>query len=208
MPRNITRRAALQTIGAAGATAAFGRSVEAVAESADTKATDVTFAELGVSFDPTTNVVQGDHYDPLEFYRIADGRMVFSAIEQSDLEAFEANDAIVRYDTFQSVPLNLAQQEHSSMVSGLNARLSPTAGILLSEPVSTPPMQVETDSSDVVLTAAGTETRVSPGGSESVRLGSVRSTERTGDKVEATVEVIVKNHGELDVLVDRVLGGE
>lgn len=202
-----TRRRVLQVAGAAGLTG-FGVPVSAAAEENDAKASDVTFAELGVSFDHSADVEQDDHYDPLDFYKITDGELVFSAIKQSNLEIFQESDAVVRFDDFHGLPTQLTRRQYGSIWGDLNTRLRPTGGTLLSEPVSTPAIRAENEGSDIIVAASGNEARVTPGASKTINLGSVSSTTRDGQSIEATAKATVKNYGTLDVLVNHVQEGE
>lgn len=204
---NITRRGVLQAASATGVIG-FGTSVGSAAETSEIEASDIMFAELGVSFDHSLDVAQDDQYDPYEFYQVNEDEIRFSGIEKPDLETFQANDSVVRYDDFHGLPTQFTRREYSAMGSELNERLRLAGGILLSEPIPTPAIRVERDSKEVSVAAAANEARVATGTSETISAGSANLATRNGQSVKPTIEITVKNHGTLDVLVDQIVGGE
>lgn len=200
-----TRREVLQVAGTAGVSS-FGIPLTAAVEQNDSEVSGVTFVELGVSFEHSMDVKHNDQYDPLEFYKIANDELMFSAIKQANLEIFRENTAVVRFDDFHGLSIMLTQRQYGSVWSELNTRLQPIRGTLLSGSVSTPAIRVESDDCDIIVAVDGTEARIAPNASKIIELGSVNSTTRDGDSINAMAKATVENHGPLDIVVNHVQG--
>ena len=201
------RRTFLKAVGSAGAGSVGLSAMDSVsADSANE--TSALFAELGVAFEESTDTKAADQYDPAEFYRPTGDKLIFSAIKQSDLETFKNNDEVVRFNSVNGFPARFTRQEYTAATQSLNARLRPSKGVPLNQPVATPAIRLDSESNSITISVGGSGAIAAPGEFDSVELGPVQSESRTGEPFKATAKVVVKNYGTLDIQANTVLGGE
>lgn len=205
--RNIPRRKVLQLTSAAGATS-FGVTSATATNETEEKLTDITFVEIGISFNYSDSISENEQNDPLEYYRIRENELIFLAITKENIKKFVENEGIVRYNQFHSMPARLSRQRHSSIGSALNERLRRTGGVVLSEPVSTPPIQIENSGGNLIVSVKQNEVQVDRHTIESINLDTVETLTDNKQMVEAQPKVTVMNHGELDVYAENILEDE
>jgi hypothetical protein len=205
-PSDRTRRTILQAAGAAGfvglgATTGSAKENKRIAEG-------VTFAEFGLSFEYSEDLDMNTHYDQLEFYHIDEGRLVFSAIEESNIEKFHEVDAVIRHRNLHRVPTQITHQKYSSVWNSLNKHYKPKEGFTIQEPIQVPAVRIEEENSEISVRSTKSEVKASPGDLEVFNLGTEKSRSKNNKSIQIEIKGILRNHGSLNVIAEHVVGGE
>ncbi|ERH03698.1 MAG: hypothetical protein J07HR59_00819, partial [Halorubrum sp. J07HR59] len=108
--RRVTRRSLIKTVGA-GSIASNPRVVKTHNSDHDSDNLSATFAELSIYFDYPDLIPESDHYDPLDFYDIKPESIQLRAVTEEALDIFRENDFVVKYGTFQGLPMNIPSKD-------------------------------------------------------------------------------------------------
>lgn len=202
----VDRRKILKVTGAAGI-AGVGTTKNVSGETPETKET-ATFIEMNVTFKiDSPSVSSSDHHTAVEFYSIEQGELLFAAVEESDLKIFAENKSVVRFNGYHNIPTDFSSREYETLVTDPNVRLTNRRGLPLAGSVSVPAIQTKMENNTLLVKTGQKEMELQPGDSESLNLNSVEAELRGGETVEATPVIVANNHGELDVVGDKIVRG-
>lgn len=201
-----SRRTVLQSTGLAGI-AALGSSVSAAQTNSQEVQSNIIFGEMGIEVDIPESVGNDYHYDSHAFYHLTQDDLLLHAIKRSDLEKFVENEAVVRYNKYRALRDVITRKDHSVINSGLNKNLDPTGGIVPKEPIQTPAIRLDYSGDVIHVAIQGEKKEISPNELKEIEIDTTELKSGDGKSFNANINAIVKNHGEVNVTANNIVGG-
>jgi len=167
--------------------------------------TTALFVESGFVADDRDDIESDIQVDPLQFYTVGEQELSFNAIKRSNLNKFESSDAVLRHNGFHELPHVINRGNTETLYSNLNERLNPLEGISLQSEVQFPAIRLETADDVLNVSVQDDQTRVEPGESESVEIGSIQSATERRNSVEFSPTFEVKNNGTMTISTSNVI---